>query len=185
MAKKDKGDKDRGEKSEKKKGSKKKDFSQPGLLAASVTQVARAMRTRLSHGLADSGLYAGQDGVVQLLAQEDGLTPGMLAQKLGVKAPTMTRTIGRMEAQGFVTRQADGRDARLTKVYLTEEGRSSVERIALAAADCERQATLGLSGKEIKSLIKLLIQVETNLSEKAGALRPSAEAVAGAGEDED
>ena len=86
MAKKDKADKDRGEK---KKG-KKKEPPASGVLSAAVTQVARALRTRLSHGLAQSGLYPGQDGVVQLLAQDDGQTPGALAQQLGVKAPTMT-----------------------------------------------------------------------------------------------
>eukprot|EP01035_Chromulina_nebulosa_P014332 gene14332-18972_t len=135
MAKKDKGDKgdkadksDKAEKADKerKKSTKKKDSSQgPSSLAAMVTQVARSMRTRLSHNLAESGLYPGQDGVIQALAEQEGMTPGHLAQKLGVKAPTMTRTIGRMEAQGFVMRSTDGHDGRLTKVYLTDEGRNS------------------------------------------------------------
>lgn len=160
MAKKDKADKDRGEK---KKG-KKKQPPGSGVLCASITQVARAMRTRLSHGLAESGLYPGQDGVVQLLAQEDGQTPGALAHQLGVKAPTMTRTIGRMEAQGFVQRRTDDRDGRLTKVYLTDEGRGSVDRIAEAMADCEALAIEGLSGKELKSLIKLLSAIDGNLA---------------------
>ena len=129
------------------------------------------MRTRLSHGLAESGLYPGQDGVIQLLSADDGLTPGALAQRLGVKAPTMTRTIGRMEAQGFVFRRADDRDARLTKVFLTEEGRNSVDRIVGATADCEREATLGLSNKELRTLVKLLAAVEGNLSGKGSASR--------------
>lgn len=46
------------------------------------------MRTALSHSLAESGLYAGQDGVIILaLAQEGSLTPGQIAQKLGVRRP--------------------------------------------------------------------------------------------------
>jgi DNA-binding MarR family transcriptional regulator len=171
MAKKDKADKDR---SEKKKG-KKKEPPGSGVLCASVTQVARAMRTRLSHGLAESGLYPGQDGVVQLLAQSDGQTPGALAHQLGVKAPTMTRTIGRMEAQGFVLRRTDDRDGRLTKVYLTDEGRGSVARISDAMAACEAQAVQGLSAKELKTLVKLLSVIEDNLSGHAVA-RPSDEA---------
>ncbi len=60
----------------------------------------------------------GRDGVILVLAANDGLPAGTLAQKLGVKAPTMTRTIGRMEAQGFVERRPDAADAQLTKVYL-------------------------------------------------------------------
>jgi DNA-binding MarR family transcriptional regulator len=70
-------------------------------LSPVLTQAARSMRTVLSRNLLESGLYAGQDGVMLALAETDGMTAGVLAQKLGVKAPTMTRTIGRMEAQGF------------------------------------------------------------------------------------
>ena len=88
-------------------------------LASVLVQAARSMRTVLSRNLLESGLYAGQDGVMLALAETDGLTAGVLAMKLGVKAPTMTRTIGRMEAQGFLERRADDEDARLTKVYLT------------------------------------------------------------------
>ena len=164
MAKKDKADKDR---SEKKKG-KKKEPPASGVLSGAMTQVARALRTRLSHGLAESGLYPGQDGVVQLLAEEDGQTPGALAHQLGVKAPTMTRTIGRMEAQGFVMRRTDDRDGRLTKVYLTDEGRGSVAQIAAVTAACEGHALQGLSGKEVKILVKLLAVIEGNLSGEGG-----------------
>lgn len=176
MAKKDKADKeradkDKSEKAERKKASKKKEPAAPGTLANAVTQVARGMRTRLSHGLAESGLYPGQDGVIQLLSVEDGLTPGALAQRLGVKAPTMTRTIGRMEAQGFVFRRADDRDARLTKVHLTEEGRNTVERIAGATAECEQEAVRGLSNKELRTLVKLLAIVDGNLSGKVSLSR--------------
>ncbi len=96
-------------------------------LSPALTQAARSMRTVLSRNLLESGLYAGQDGVILSLAESDGMTAGGLAQKLGVKAPTMTRTIGRMEAQGFLERKPDADDARLTKVYLTELGRGSVQ----------------------------------------------------------
>ncbi|MCO6180016.1 MarR family winged helix-turn-helix transcriptional regulator [Ciceribacter sp. RN22] len=168
MAKKDKADKKGGKKD---KAEKKKDAGREvvnGAFAPIVTQTARSLRTLLSRNLADCGLYAGQDGVVQALAGEDGLTPGALAQKLGVKAPTMTRTIGRMEAQGFVERRADTLDHRLTKVFLTDGGRASLERIAAAAEACEREALHGLSGKEVKTLLRLLFTVEENLQSAIG-----------------
>ena len=153
----------------KSKSGKKKDFSEVGTLdlGQAITQTARTMRTALSHGLADSGLYAGQDGVVLILAEDDGLTPGQLASRLGVKAPTMTRTIGRMEAQGFVERRSDGSDARLTKVYLTATGHESVERIGRSVAKCERLALKDFSDKEVRTLIKLLKAVDQNLHASA------------------
>ncbi len=89
--------------SKKDKSQKKKDIAfSPEELAQSITQAARSMRTALSHNLATSGLYAGPG------RRDPGACPGRQhdarpdCQKLGVKAPTMTRTIGRMEAQGFV-----------------------------------------------------------------------------------
>jgi len=134
-----------------------------GGLANAVVNAARSMRTVLSRNLLETGLYAGQDGVILALAEADGLTAGALAARLGVKAPTMTRTIGRLEAQGFVERRADGADGRLTVVHLTEAGRASLDAIAEAGRESERQAADGLSDKEIRTLLKLLRAVDENL----------------------
>ncbi len=140
-----------------------------GELAAAVTQAARSMRTALSRSLAESGLYAGQDGVILTLAEKDGLSAGQLAAHLGVKAPTMTRTIGRMEAQGFVERRDDGDDGRLTKVFLTEQGRATVEQIGRSIANCGAAAVRDFSEKEIKSLLRLLKAMDDNLQAPAVA----------------
>jgi DNA-binding MarR family transcriptional regulator len=157
------------------KSGKKKDHSDYTLadLSPALTQAARSMRTVLTRNLATSGLYAGQDGVILALAASDGLPAGTLAQKLGVKAPTMTRTIGRMEAQGFVERRPDADDARLTKVYLTEAGRNSVTEIESSASACDDLATRGFSEKEIRSLVRLLKAMDGNL--QAGELEESDE----------
>ncbi|MFJ6325010.1 MULTISPECIES: MarR family winged helix-turn-helix transcriptional regulator [unclassified Rhizobium] len=149
----------------KSKSGKKKDHRDYTLadLSPALTQAARSMRTVMTRNLTASGLYAGQDGVILALSASDGLPAGSLAQKLGVKAPTMTRTIGRMEAQGFVERRPDAEDARLTKVYLTEAGRNSVSEIESSAASCDELATRGFSEKDIRSLVRLLKAIENNL----------------------
>lgn len=149
----------------KSKSGKKKDHRDYTLadLSPALTQAARSMRTVMTRNLTASGLYAGQDGVILALSASDGLPAGSLAQKLGVKAPTMTRTIGRMEAQGFVERRPDAEDARLTKVYLTETGRNSVSEIESSAASCDELATRGFSEKDIRSLVRLLKAIENNL----------------------
>ncbi|MDQ0321880.1 DNA-binding MarR family transcriptional regulator [Pararhizobium capsulatum DSM 1112] len=132
-------------------------------LASALVQAARSMRTVLSRNLLESGLYAGQDGVMLSLAETDGLTAGALAARLGVKAPTMTRTIGRMEAQGFLERRADADDARLTKVYLTSVGRDRLDGIEAAGKASEEIAIRGLSDKQVRTLMKLLRAVDGNL----------------------
>ncbi|TCM53703.1 DNA-binding MarR family transcriptional regulator [Rhizobium sp. PP-F2F-G48] len=133
------------------------------LLAPLLAQAARSMRTVLSRNLLESGLYAGQDGVMLALAETDGMTAGSLAGHLGVKAPTMTRTIGRMEAQGFLERKPDAADARLTKVYLTANGRERLQAIEAAADLSEATALTGMTDKQIRTLAKLLKLVDANL----------------------
>ena len=85
-----------------------------------------------------------------LRAQVDGL------QIAGIGGP-------RMEAQGFVERRADAEDARLTKVYLTETGRSTVERINASIQACDALATRGFSEKEIRTAVRLLKAIDHNL----------------------
>lgn len=133
------------------------------VLAPLLAQAARSMRTVLSRNLLESGLYAGQDGVMLALAEADGMTAGALAGHLGVKAPTMTRTIGRMEAQGFLERKPDADDARLTKVYLTANGRERLQAIEAAADLSEATALKGMTDKQIRTLAKLLRLVDGNL----------------------
>ena len=132
-------------------------------IATTLAQAARSMRTVLSRNLLSGGLYAGQDGVILALAENGGMTAGALATRLGVKAPTMTRTIGRLEAQHFVERRPDDMDGRLTVVHLTENGRKSVDLIGAACRTSEAQAVAGLSDKEIRTLFKLLRTVDGNL----------------------
>ncbi|MBD9373572.1 MarR family transcriptional regulator [Rhizobium sp. ARZ01] len=152
-------------KEEKKEKAKKKEHApiRPTEVSGAIVQTARSIRTVLSRNLLSSGLYAGQDGVMLALADNGGMTAGALAARLGVKAPTMTRTIGRLEAQGFVERKPDTVDGRLTVVELTQAGRATLDLITQACNLSEHQALDGLSDKEVRTLLKLLRAVDGNL----------------------
>jgi DNA-binding MarR family transcriptional regulator len=136
-------------------------------LAQSITHAARSMRTVLSHRLGAAGLYAGQDSVILAIAEDGSATPGKIAQRLGVKAPTITRTISRLEAQGFVSRRSVDDDGRLTMVSLTPAGEESLDHINASLIDCSERAVEGLSPKEIRSLIRLLKVIDENLQGEA------------------
>jgi DNA-binding MarR family transcriptional regulator len=157
MGKKDKGEKKPG------KGRKSGSVYDGPDLAAAVIQTARFFRTVQSRHLSDCGLYAGQDSVILLLQEEDGQTAGAIAQTLQVKPPTMTRTIARMQAEGFVERRDDAGDGRLTKVWLTEAGRKTVVPIRTAMLAVQQQASRSLSDKQCRSLIKILKVMDANL----------------------
>lgn len=130
----------------------------------SLQHNARLMRTILATRLLEHGLYAGQDAVLLQLAQEDGMSPGILAQRLGVRPPTVTKTVSRLQAQGFVTKQASESDQRQTHIFLTEQGHDVIRIIEKLVRKTEKDCLRGFDKKERKALMKLMGRMENNLN---------------------
>ena len=128
---------------------------------------ARLSRTALAAKLLDHGFYAGQDQIMLSLNQEDGQTPGQLAVRLGVRPPTITKTINRLQVQGFLDKRASETDARQAHIFLTDTGRDAIRAIDKSVRKTEKQALKGLDKKEQKALAKLLARIEANLSDAA------------------
>jgi DNA-binding MarR family transcriptional regulator len=138
--------------------------AEKGATITRLQSAARLSRTVLAARLLDHGFYAGQDQIMLALAQEDGQTPGQLAARLGVRPPTITKTINRLQAQEFLAKRASESDARQAHIFLTESGRDAIRAIEKALRKTEKQALKGLDKKEQKALAKLLARIEANLS---------------------
>jgi DNA-binding MarR family transcriptional regulator len=74
-------------------------------------------------------------GVTELLAlgslrDESVLTPGELAERLGITTPSVTALVDRLEAAGFAHRLPHPRDRRSLLVELAAAGQQEVEEIA-------------------------------------------------------
>lgn len=134
-----------------------------GELINLVQTVSRLSRTDLATRLLEHGLYAGQDQIMLLLDEQDGQTPGSLADRLGVRPPTITKTISRLQGQGFVRKAGSKTDGRQTLIYLTDNGRNTIKAISKAVRKSEKQALKDLDKKDQKTLAKLLSEVEQTL----------------------
>lgn len=128
-----------------------------------LQSTARASRTALANRLLAHGFYAGQDQVMLALAAEDGQTPGKLAERMGVRPPTITKTINRLQTQGFLEKRASSEDQRQAHVFLTETGQAAIKSIEKSVKKTEKQALKGLDKKDQKALAKLLAKIESNL----------------------
>ena len=135
-----------------------------GIVLTRLQSVARLTRTVSARRLLEQGLYAGQDKIILALAQENGQTPGALAQKLGVRPPTITKTINRLTAQGFLEKQSSDLDARRTHIFLTPMGEEAIRKIENSLRKIEDQALEGIDKKDLKALKRLLEQITQNLS---------------------
>ncbi len=133
---------------------------------AVLTSVSRAVKTHLESRLLAHGVHAGQQFILECLWREDGLTPGELAQRIGVETPTVTRAAQRMEVTGLVRRIPDPDDARLVRVYLTERGREVQTRLPALLRAATEEVLAGLGQEERAELIRLLKRVQKNLLEE-------------------
>lgn len=129
-------------------------------------QAAKAHRSRAGTHLSRIGLHPGQEAVLKILFDNDGQTMSQLAAALSVQPPTVTKMVTRLSAQGFLRRATSDTDGRLSRVFLTDEGRALVETIDKSWKRLEREALAGMEDKDRKKLRKLLRQVEKNLGSR-------------------
>lgn len=89
-----------------------------------LAKVGTAFRNSLERFMAPIGLHAGQVFVLIELWRSDGMRQIDLAERLDVAAPTVNKTVKGMIELGLVkiTRLVD--DARSTRIFLTDRGRS-------------------------------------------------------------
>jgi MarR family transcriptional regulator, organic hydroperoxide resistance regulator len=108
---------------------------------------------------------------MEALAEEDGLTPGEVAHRLGVTTPTIVKMATRMTATGLIERRRDARDARLVRLYLTDQGRSLLGPIEEERRRLQERATANLTAAERRHLDSALAKIIENLE----AIAPPAE----------
>jgi DNA-binding MarR family transcriptional regulator len=129
-----------------------------------INNAARLGRTMLAVRLLKLNLYAGQDQLMLALAHRDGQTPSALAVEIGVRPPTVTKTISRLQAQGFVTKTESTEDARQAHIFLTEAGRAAILGIEKSIRKSEKRALEGFDKKDRKQFSKFLRKMSANLS---------------------
>lgn len=86
----------------------------------------------------------------------DNQTPSELAGAFQITRGTLTSTLARLEAKGFITLVADSRDGRSKRVLLTPAGRAAREACLAAAWPLLGRSLAALEPPEFHQLLPLL-----------------------------
>lgn len=129
------------------------------------TRTAAKMRKDYSDALREVDIYVGQDHLLWQLWNQDGITQTELCERLGCEPPTLTNMVKKLESYGLLTRKKDAIDARVTRVFLTEEGRQIRTPIDDIWEKHQEKMLKGISTEELIILKRLLHQIDANLSD--------------------
>jgi DNA-binding MarR family transcriptional regulator len=91
-----------------------------------------------------------------------------LARRLQVQPATITKMLQRMEKAGFVERRPDPDDQRVSRVYLTGEGRAVRAGVQQVWHQLEEEAFAGFTPDERLLLRRFFVQIRENLKQMTG-----------------
>ncbi len=94
-----------------------------GQLRVVVARLARVLRQQDQSGMSPTLLAA-----LTTIARVGPLTFGELAAHEQVAAPTVTKAVQKLEAEGLVTRRPDPDDGRVCRVAITSAGRRRLDQ---------------------------------------------------------
>lgn len=70
--------------------------------------------------------YRGQNRVLHIIADNNGLNQKELAELLDIRSASMSELLNKLERSNLITREKDETDKRVTHVFLSDDGRELV-----------------------------------------------------------
>lgn len=103
------------------------------------------------------------------LYQRNGQSQTELAGDSYKNAPTVSRILDLLEKKGLVERQRFANDRRRYKIFLTQEGQTTVEKVKPAVASLREQGWQQLTAEDYSTFLRIMNQVFDNLRSNTGS----------------
>lgn len=137
-------------------------------LSHAIFRVARLHKMLAGQLLRRAGLYPGQELVMMQLWTEGPQRQVDLVRMLESDAPTMTRTIQRLERSGLVRTSRSATDRRSIVVEATKKSVSLRRAVEEAWAELEARTVGALGRTRRKDILAALDALETELLDAGG-----------------
>ena len=119
-----------------------------GMIGPRCVELSKYVRTAFNEAVAEQGLFSGQQDILLVIVENEGLTLSDLAKILGVSTATASVSVKRMEKSGFIEKRPDKDDARIIRIYPTEKSRYAPENIREKMDSLEEIITASMTEKQ-------------------------------------
>lgn len=146
----------------------------------SVMGLARRWRAEVDRRLKPLGISEARWLALHHLSRNDGaLTQGNLAERLGIRGPTLVGQLDALEADGWVRRESAPNDRRSKVVRLTDEAMPLVGQIEHVIFAVRRELFSGIDDESLTQCLevirKLRARVDTLAADELEAPEPGFE----------
>lgn len=138
-------------------------FTEDGPVFMLLHQLLRLSKYQAMKRLEMLNLKPNQAGILFILDLAGRLSQKEIAQKMGITPPSMTVALRKLEKTGYILKEADENDQRITRIRLSEKGEDCVKELRQVLEDMDEQLHQGMSAEERLLLRRLLIEMRRNL----------------------
>lgn len=114
-----------------------------------------------------AGITAAKWRILFIIDREPECTQKLLTDQIEVDPGSITRQVKRLEAEGYIRREDDPRDNRLTRIFLTARGRRYVDRKMELRREFLRRMLAGIPQKDVEQMQVTLTRIYDNVSRSA------------------
>lgn len=130
-----------------------------------ISAIYRHMQILIAAELAPFRIGSGQYIFLMAIAGQEQITQKALSEELLIDKTTTAKAIAKLEAEGYVRREADPADKRFQLLYLTEAGQAVVPKVQEALNRVKNIARKGITDEEYMLMLDLLKKVLRNVSQ--------------------
>jgi MarR family transcriptional regulator, lower aerobic nicotinate degradation pathway regulator len=128
----------------------------------------------------EQGITPVQYAALQSVCNQPGVDQRSLARSIALDTSTTGGVVDRLEARGWLERQADPQDRRVRQLVLTEAGHTALEEVRPAMERAQEQMLAPLTERQRTEFMRLLQQLvaQNNALSRAPSEQPNQPAAA-------
>ncbi|MBR2351034.1 MAG: MarR family transcriptional regulator [Clostridia bacterium] len=114
--------------------------------------------------------------IYELYIHPDGLTSAELAVRSNIDPSLISRELANLKRRGYITKETTpGKRTYNARITLTDEGNTLAKKIYQISLNTQRQASTGISSKDLATFYTVLEKLHSNLNELMNGIESTKE----------
>lgn len=128
-----------------------------------LAQVGHMYKWYVTNQMKDTELKAGQPGILAILQMVGPMSQRELADHIHITPPSVNVAVQKLEKLGYIRKEQDEKDQRMTRIHLTERGEKILGNMHEILRSTENTLLKNMSTEEKILCRRLLLQMSDNL----------------------